>query len=84
MGTIEVVLSDLASGDFRMPSHALLRADQRTISRRDIMACAKDPISAEQRKDGRFEVLGLDEYDDEIKVVAIYHHGTLVVTVIGG
>ncbi len=83
MGTIEVVLSDLVAGAFRMPRHAILRSDQRSISRRDIMACARDPISSVRRKDGRYEVVGLDESDEEIKVVAIYNNGTLIVTVIG-
>ncbi len=79
MSTLDVVRSDLISGDFKLTLHARLRMDQRGVTIHDIRTCARD---GEFTCDGdKFKLVGLDTHDLELTVVCAYSHGTLIVTV---
>ena len=81
MSTLEVVLADLSSGNFRTSPHAYIRLDGRSVTRRDIMTCAKDPFHTELQANGRYAIYGLDEQDEDLTIIAVYDNGTWVVTV---
>lgn len=76
------MLADLASGNFKTSPHAYTQSKGRSVTRRDIIACAKDPFETEVQENGRFAIHGLDEQDDDLTIIAAYDEGTLVVTVI--
>lgn len=73
------VLSDLASGNFRVSPHARQRMSQRGATDHDLMSCGETG-KAKLQDNGRYKIEGFDLDGDEIEVVCADVGETIVVT----
>jgi hypothetical protein len=71
---------DLASGNFRLTRHALERMAERTVSKADIRKVGSTGV-VKLAEDGKFKVTGVDLDGDELSLICVYDHGTLIITV---
>lgn len=76
------LLARLATGEFRLSVHALIRSDERLVSERDIRACGRTARRvAWQPEPETWKVVGKDEHGDQLTVICAVRSGVLVVTV---
>ncbi len=80
MSSAQLVLEDLASGNFRLTRHALERMAERSVTRADIRNVGMMGV-AKPAEDGKLRVRGVDLDGEELTLVCVYEDGTLIITV---
>lgn len=79
MSTVDIIKTDLITGNFRLTYHARQRMAERGVTVQDIKLCAED---GELFSDGdEFKLIGLDSDNQDLTVICAYRDGTLIVTV---
>ena len=75
----EDIRSLLMAGDFRLTTHARQRMSERNVTRQDIRVAVEQGTI--KTVGDKFEVTGLDETLDPLKVVCVFDNGVLIITV---